>query len=942
MIYQVSALLLLIAFGSQLYAQSPARRNQRPNIDSLVKYSRTHFLLEDSVKKAREDANVTAHTVSESADTASGRKDRVIASPLQSKGLEVAKGLETTGLSNTISLRTPPLMGVSALPVGTGTIGQNSSILKMPSFPLSVPDALSIPIPGKVLNPPKVNSLTPPVQGAAGVINVLNNNALDKLSISPIIPSGSNVLPTAALVPGGVGNLNGIAGIDAKRALNIRSALTGQAVANFKNMNDAIGQNFKMPTNSAFSANLSLENDLQYNPIRLIPGGSRFQDVLGLRGNLMIMGVPLNLSISNNQAAFNRQSPFGSSLYKLGFNPNMLNGLLHNELEQYTELKNSVFHGFSFTDYVRQTVTEQVHSLGKEAAGATSSNFTHLLQSPEQLQQMISMSDSQLKAKLHAMALETTKMPADSTGKIIALTNAEKKANLKKADSIAQVIITIKRQLAAKGLDPSKLVLEENYLSGKTSPAFNSSEAALGLFEKKPANTMQTIFGGVKGLHIGSFGTTLPGASEGEQSKLVNGADLTMKMGYYPITVGFGTLSDMNSLKDAAFQNSIYTYPKNITYIGAEMPRSVFGNVKVSVVSASSGQLNSIQYGIPTLPGNSVAFTVTKAMNIENLGHISFDASKSATLFNNDFASGTEAVLLRKAGATYNLSNDLFQSLSLGFRHHLDIPGIGASDNVYASYSGLGYQNPANNGYSGASMKFGGDLKKSLYKNDLVIDLRGDYNSTPLSYTSNDKFKNYQLELDSRYKVNSRFNVDFKYSANGTSQVEQGSSNSVYNSQKFQLGLTDSYKIGSYVTTMRASIADQSFQNTYMSAVGSNLLNLTYVQTLAFKTSALTGTLFYNKEMTASQLLGNMLTTDVSYQYLLFEKLQLSSGITYLGNAPYARQIGAKQGLQVLANKHYDITASLDLMKNLITPQYADLYPACRGELTLKYYLKFD
>lgn len=450
------------------------------------------------------------------------------------------------------------------------------------------------------------------------------------------------------------------------------------------------------------------------------------------------------------------------------------------------------------------------------------------------------------------------------------------------------------------------------------------------------------MFSGIKGLHVGSFGTTLPGATESEQSKLVNGADLTVKMGYYPLTVGYGTLNDMNSMKDAGFQSSVYLFPKNITYIGAEMPRSVFGNVKVSVVSASSGQLNNVQYGVPTLPGNSVAFTVTKALNIENLGHLTFDASKSATLFSKDFAPGGEAVLLRKAGASYDLSNDLFQSLSLGVRHHLDIRDIGASDNVYFNYAGLGYQNPANNGYSGASMKLGGDLKKSFYKNELILDLRGDYSSTPLSYTSNDKFKNYRLELDSRYKVNNRFNLDFKYSANGTSQVEQGASNSVYNAQKLEVGLTDSYKIGPYVSTTRASLADQSFKNTYMSATGSNLVNLTYVQTLAFKTSSLTGTLFYNKEMTSSQLLGNMLTTDMIYQYPLFKRFQLSSGVTYLSNATYAKQIGVKQGLQLIASKHYDITASMDLMKNLMTPQYADLYPSCRGELTLKYYLKID
>lgn len=311
----------------------------------------------------------------------------------------------------------------------------------------------------------------------------LATNPLNQLTAGAVTPTGAGALNN--LTAPGAGAATGLAGVDPARALNVRSALTSQAVTNFKPMNDAIGENFKTMPKSSFAANLSLENDLQYNPIRLIPNGSKFQEVLGVRGTLLVMGVPLNLSVSNNQAAFNGQNPFGSSLYKFGFNPAMFSGMLHNELQQYTNLKNSVFHGFNFTDYVKQTITEQVHSLDAEAAGLKNSNFSHLLQDPEKLQQMMVLSEGQLKTKLHAMALEQDKTAADSTGKLGTLTEAEKQVNLKKADSLAQVITSIKKQLKANGLDPAKLILDENYLSGKTSPGFNSSESALNLFEKK-------------------------------------------------------------------------------------------------------------------------------------------------------------------------------------------------------------------------------------------------------------------------------------------------------------------------------------------------------------------------------------------------------------------------------------------------------------------------
>src|SRR6185312_3221534 len=202
--------------------------------------------------------------------------------------------------------------------------------------------------------------------------------------------------------------------------------------------------------------------------------------------------------------------------------------------------------------------------------------------------------------------------------------------------------------------------------------------------------------------------------------------------------------------------------------------------------------------------------------------------------------------------------------------------------------------------------------------------------------------KNYQVELDGRYQVSHHFNLNVKYQASGTQEQTDGTASSVYAAQKMEVDANDTYKIGKYVATTRISLADQSFNDTYASATGSNLLNLTWVQSMVFKTTSLTAILFYNKEMTSAPLLGDMLTSDVIYQYQLFDKIQLSSGLSYLSNAGYARQAGVKQSVQLLAKKHFDVNASLDLMKNLMAPQFADLYPSCRGELNIKYYLKVN
>ncbi|MFB9844044.1 TonB-dependent receptor [Mucilaginibacter ginsenosidivorans] len=715
------------------------------------------------------------------------------------------------------------------------------------------------------------------------------------------------------------------------------------AQAPFKAMDDAISQHFKTLKHPALSANLSVENDLRYNPAQfsIIPA-SKFQEVLGVRGTLLVAGVPLSLNLSNNQAAFNGQNPLGSSLFKFGFNPAAYAGNLKNELQQYTDLKNNAFHGFNFTDYVRQTITEQVHSLQGSLPDLKKLPLYHLLDNPADLQGLLKLSDNRLREKLQAIAAEKSELAGAAQGGSGTLSAAEKQLSRLRADSVAEVLIAVRKQLTAKGLDPARLALLESYLLGKGSPEFLSSEAAAALSEKRPHNSWQSAFGKLKDLRIGSFGTTLPGAGEGEQSKLMNGANITVKMSGYPVTVGFGTLKDVNSLKDAGYQNSVYNFPTSVSYVGAQLRNNWLGNVRVSVMGSFSGQSAFIPYGQPGLHSNAVNFTVGKTLNLDRFGRLDVDVSKSTTLFNNNYQLGNEALLQQKAGANYSLTNDLFTSMSVGFRHALSIRELGASDNVYFTYSGLGYQNPANNGYSGAAMKFGGDLRKTFYQNRLSLDLRSDFSNTPLSYQSADKWKNYQVQLTGNYKLTRTLNFSLKYLENGVIKKSDSASISVYNARKLELVASNSYKVGSNYTTIRASVAGQMFRNTYVTSAAGNLLSLNYLQSMVFRTSSITYMFFYNKNLSRSTLLGDMLTSDLAYQYPLSKQVQLTSGATYLNNGRIADQLGIKQGIQVLAGRHFDAGASIDLMKNLITPQYDDLFPSVRAELTFKYYFKTE
>src|SRR6202040_1364400 len=99
------------------------------------------------------------------------------------------------------------------------------------------------------------------------------------------------------------------------------------------------------------------------------------------------------------------------------------------------------------------------------------------------------------------------------------------------------------------------------------------------------------------------------------------------------------------------------------------------------------------------------------------------------------------------------------------------------------------------------------------------------------------------------------------------------------------------YKIGKDYTVTHLTIGKQDFSNSYVSAGVGSLLMINYTQSLLMNLNSLTVTVFYNKELADVKLIGNMLNSDVSYQYTLLGKVSLSSGLIYLNNSGIANQV---------------------------------------------------
>lgn len=511
----------------------------------------------------------------------------------------------------------------------------------------------------------------------------------------------------------------------------------------------------------------------------------------------------------------------------------------------------------------------------------------------------------------------------------------------KEIDSVTHTIVNIKESLQKSGVDVNKMLQIQKMLDSGNG-VMPSTEQAASLAGKKAGTGMQSLFSNVQALKLGSFGNQVPGGIQG-QDLFMDGAHVTYKLGSIPVTAGYGTSNDISSAKDAAYQSSMYSSPKTITYLGAQIRRGVFGNVKIAMVSSFGSDVRNTAIGIPATSSNNVAFTITKDMRLGKLGNLSVDVSKSTTLYNNNYQIGSDAILAQKAGVNLNTTNDLFEAVGFGVNHQLDIKALDMSDNIYFNYTGMGYQNPGNNGYGGARKKMGGSIKKSFYKNKLVLNLRTDVSGMPISYTSSDQWRSYQVQLDSRYVVNKKFNLSLKYATNGTSKQIDEVVTPVYTFSKLQIDGNINYKIGKNFTVSHFSIGKQDYSNVTdlaMAGGGGSMIMATYTQSMVINRNSLTATMFYNKELTPNSLIGNMFNADMSYQYTVFNKLNLSSGLTYLNNAGIASQAGIRQSVQLFSSKSFDMNSYVDIRKNLVTPLYPELYSACRAELSLKYHIR--
>lgn len=730
--------------------------------------------------------------------------------------------------------------------------------------------------------------------------------------------------------------------------------------------------------------NFGIENSFLYlnqNPLDAKP---TYQNNVTVLGKILIGKIPVNVNFTKPIFSTSKYNLFEGNLFKMGFDKARYLEGFQSDLTKATSFKKNALSGMDLSSYLQKNILKELQSsLGAQAK--LDPALTKLLSDPVQVQNLIKMDVPQLKEKLRAAIVanqasitesvkeqvtdaqktrqsktnteldqvHSGKNKIDSTiaNKQVAVNNvvsdvknqvttAKVKTNEEINAAVAsatKVITNIKSKVDDMGLDQRRLELIEKFISNKASAQDLGEGMFRELSDQPKFKGIQKFYSRIQDLQAGGYGQKMPGGFM-NSDMFVKGASITLNTNRGPVTLGYGSNEDVGLPKDDSFNSSIYSSPKILSYMSVPTTRFAQGNGKLSWIGSYYKKNNNYttNSAISSLPKNTMVFTISQNFKVNSLGKLAVDLSKSASQYRNNIIQGTEQLVIESSAFKNYFRDNAFETLSLGLNHTIDSKRAGLSSKLYFNYSGIGYQNPGQQTVGNMSMRFGANLKKSFLKNKLSFNLRSDIKNTPMSFSNNDHWKNYQFQIDSRYRLNKQLTFNLKYMDNGISK--SGTVNeTMYSSKKFQGDLSSNLSFGKVYNFTHISLGMQDMLNPIVQKM-SKFANLNYSQTLTIGGLSFSGSVFYNKELIGLKVMGDMVNTDIGCQYSLFHKLNLSSSLTYLSNEDMAKQAGIRQNLQFQFVKNLDVNAFIDVRKNLITPKFPGLFGNQRGELSLRYY----
>lgn len=687
-------------------------------------------------------------------------------------------------------------------------------------------------------------------------------------------------------------------------------------------------------TRGSLKFNLSAENNYGVQQQDARSKTERTLNQAGVKGGIEIAGFPVSLEYSNNYYRTGNLR-YRDNLFRVNFDKEVFSGFSKGRLPANSLKVNLRVPDIS--SEIKKSVAATLGSLYRNRNISQFSSIMEYINDPANALELLDMDEAALRKLLQSKLTKPAVLKNTTTGTTLK-SKSVAETSRRRIDTIVHTVSALKKELKKAAWTIQKIRSVEKYLANED---LNFSDLSMlgELIEGNGKSRYSDSFlSKINMLKLGSFGNNIS-SSMADQDILMRGGHIAVHTRRGPVVLGYGTNEDVGLTKDAGMQSSVYSSPQKLAYLSIGTNNSAYLKGKFTWInSISAGQLNE-RFNVSSLPRNTVGLTINQSVNLNKMGKLNVDLSKSANVYRNALEPGAERILEHRNFFNDYLFDSSFQTLAVGISHQGEIAPWNLSNNFYMNYSGLGYQNPVVTGISPVRFKLGGNLKKRFFNNKVSLNLRTDLRNTPMNSGTDDKWKNYQFQLDSRFRISRKFNFSLKYSENGMAKQLSGVNTTIYSSTKFQVSGNANYKLWKLQNSSNLNIAYQNLSNSQLLTMPGNFMNANYSHSMIMGQSSLSANVFYNKEMSAYELIGDLINGEISYQYPFLDELNLSTAINYLENDQIIKQYGVRQSLQVLSAKNFDFNASADIRKNLIAPVYPELYPACQVELSLKYYL---
>ncbi len=675
---------------------------------------------------------------------------------------------------------------------------------------------------------------------------------------------------------------------------------------------------------------------------------------ISIDNSIEILGIPFQIDVMNLTDGF---SAFAQgSLARFSFQKDNYMSLLQQNLDKAYSLKDYLMNEYEIVDYLRKQYGDHLKSQLQQLQSEVIPDAESFVFSKFQTDELMMLSEQQIMDKLispeqrtlmleqlqanqHYLQQRSDQLTAAEMEQLNSKINGTTDY-LRTVDQIKNKLIEQQRKLQHSSLSPQKIHQLQNRLKSQSLQQIKTpSDLGKLTGDLLPLNGLQKFFTQVEKLNIGTFSEESEDATV--RTLLSRAGSLSVKQRKNTYTLGTGTMKDVGYLSSTGQQSSQHSPTGNMQHFN--IVRKTADEKISSVISLANINIRTLQQPFlqdAAFSRNVFVGSVSKQFPVRAAGIVTAEFSKSASQFHNQVNSAGEAI--EQKAAIQTIGEDFFHTMSLGVRYTDQWGQWGLSHNVYIAYSGQGYNNPANASIGRGALLADIQLKKDLKKRKGYINTRYSTRGYNTNMERGADFRNHTYSLGAKYNLHKKARVGGRIDISQMNRLTDVEKQKAYQTIKLTADANITTDIAGLPVRNTAVLSIQEYKSSaYNTGVNSQLLLLSYYGMIPLKQNSVLLNISWNKELAEEFFLSNMLNTEASYQYDLYEgKIQMSSGLTYLNSTGYAEQMGIRQNIYFNYWKNVTIQAFVDARKDLQPPVMSYLYSNFRGTLSIIYRFK--